>query len=98
LGLARALLAQGKHTEALELARAAATERDSGDIRLDLELDRSRAVLLEAEILAALGQKSAAAARARTFLRRWGSADPGLGDRVRAEQLAATGRTSLGEA
>ncbi len=98
LGFARALLAQGKHTEALELARAAATERDLGDIRLDLELDRSRAVLLEAEILAALGQKSAAAARARTFLRRWGSADPGLEDRVRAEQLAATGRTNLGEA
>lgn len=101
LGLGRALLAEGKHAEALAAARAAATERGSDDIRLDdlrldLELDRSRAMLLEAEVLAALGQKSAAAARARTFLGRWRNADPGLSDRVRAERITQTGRTNLG--
>ena len=92
LGLARALLASGKPTEALELARAAATERDPGDLRLDLELERSRAILLEAEILARLGQPAEATARAREFLNRWHGADPGQEDRQRAEQLAKTGR------
>jgi tetratricopeptide (TPR) repeat protein len=87
LGLARALLAAGKPAEALDLARAAATERDPGDLRLDLELDRSRAILLEAEILAAMGKASEAAARAREFLRRWRVTDPGQRDRVRAERL-----------
>ncbi|MFZ2508294.1 MAG: tetratricopeptide repeat protein [Steroidobacteraceae bacterium] len=88
LGLARALLAAGRLTEALEMARAAATERDAGDIRLDLELDRSRAMLLEAEILLAQGRGTAAAERAREFLRRWKNADPGLPDRALAERLA----------
>ncbi len=98
LGHARALLAAGRPTEALELARAAATERDVGDIRLDLELDRSRALLLEAEILAALGQKSAATARARAFLQRWGNADPGHRDRARAERIVAAGPENSSEA
>lgn len=88
LGMARALLPEGKFQEALELARAAINDRDPGDIRLDLELDRSRALLLEAEILAALGDKAASTARAREFLRRWKAADPHQRDRERAEQLA----------
>ncbi|HSD74944.1 MAG TPA: tetratricopeptide repeat protein [Steroidobacteraceae bacterium] len=98
LGLARALLATGQRTEALKLARAAASERDPGDLRLDLELDRSRAVLLEAEILAQLGQPAQATARARAFLRRWHGADPGQEDRLRAERLANTGRADAKEA
>ena len=89
LGHARALLAAGRHSEALELVRAAATERDPGEIRLDLELDRTRALLLEAEILAAMGKSSEAAAHARAFLQRWSNADLGLKDRARAEKIAA---------
>jgi hypothetical protein len=94
LGLARALLAAGKPAQALKLARAAASERDAGDLRLDLELDRSRAILLEAEILEQLGQPDGAKARARDFLRRWQGAAPSQQDRLRAEQLAKTGRAA----
>jgi class 3 adenylate cyclase/tetratricopeptide (TPR) repeat protein/TolB-like protein len=89
LGLARALLAGGKPAEALKLARAAASERDPGDLRLDLELDRSRAILLEAEALERLRQPAGAKERAREFLRRWRGAAPGQQDRLRAEQLGA---------
>jgi class 3 adenylate cyclase/tetratricopeptide (TPR) repeat protein len=89
LGLAQALSAAGRNAEALVLARAAAAERDPGEIRLELEPDRSRALLLEAEILAALGRKSAAAARARDFLQRWTAADPGHRDLARAARIAA---------
>ncbi|MGQ0835924.1 MAG: tetratricopeptide repeat protein [Gammaproteobacteria bacterium] len=92
LGLARAVLAQGNTDEALELARAAIAERDSGnvrldDMRLDLEADRSRALLLEAEILSAIGKRNLAHDRASTFLRRWRAADSRDPERVRAEQL-----------
>lgn len=88
LGLARALLATGRFRDALAAARAAASERDINDIRLDLEIDRARAVLLEAEILDAMGDRSAARKRARAFLELWHASDPGQADRVRAEQLA----------
>jgi class 3 adenylate cyclase/tetratricopeptide (TPR) repeat protein/TolB-like protein len=94
LGLARALLADQKPSQALEQARAAAAERDPGDIRLDLELDRSRAMLLEAETLAAMGQMSAATSRARDFLQRWRSADSRQAERVRAERLARAPATA----
>lgn len=97
LGLARALMAEGKLAEALAMARAAATERDVGDIRLDLELDRSRALLLEADILAAQGQNSASIARARDFLRRWRSTEPGQPDRVRAERIAGSASAGSSE-
>jgi class 3 adenylate cyclase/tetratricopeptide (TPR) repeat protein len=89
LGLAQALSAAGRNAEALVLARAAAAERDPGEIRLDLEPDRSRALLLEAEILAALGRKPAALARARDFLQRWTAADPGHRDLARAARIAS---------
>jgi class 3 adenylate cyclase/tetratricopeptide (TPR) repeat protein/TolB-like protein len=98
LGLARALLAAGKPAQALKLARAAARERDAGDLRFDLELDRSRAILLEAEILERLGQPDGAKARAREFLRRWQGAEPSQQDRLRAEQLARSGSTGANEA
>ena len=98
LGLARALLAAGKPAQALKLARAAASERDAGDLRLDLELDRSRAILLEAEILEQLGQPDGAKARAREFLRRWQGAEPQQQDRLRAERLEKTSRRGANEA
>ncbi len=88
LGLAQALSAAGRNAEALVLARAAVAERDPGDIRLDLEPDRTQALLLEAEILATLGRKSAAIARARDFLQRWSNADPGHRDLARAARIA----------
>lgn len=89
LAFAQALLAAGRAAEALPRARDAAKTRDPGDFRLDLEIDRTRAVLLEAEILAAQGQNAAAAERARAFLRRWDAEDLTQGDRVRAEQIVA---------
>ena len=88
LGLAHSLFAEGKYAEALELARAARTERDAGDIRLDLELDRSRALLLEAQVLAKLGDASGSKTRARTFLKRWRDTTSDQPDRVLAELLA----------
>ena len=96
LGLAQALFAAGRNADALVLARAAATERDTGDIRLDLEPDRTQALLLEAEILAAQGQRSAAAARAREFLQRWSHADPGHRDSARAARIGAPGPAPSG--
>lgn len=94
LGLARAVHAHGNTDKALQLARAAIAERDSGnvrldDMRLDLEADRSRALLLEAEILYSLGKRDLAHDRATTFLRRWRAADSRDPERVRAEQLTA---------
>ncbi|HEU5468179.1 MAG TPA: tetratricopeptide repeat protein [Steroidobacteraceae bacterium] len=89
LGLAQALLAAGRAAEALPLARSAATVRDPGDLRLDLGIDRARAVLLEAEILAQLGRHAEARQRAETFLHRWANDDPGQGDRKRAALLTA---------
>lgn len=97
LGLARAVHALGDGAEALELARAAVAERGSGDIRLDdmrldLELDRSRALLLEAEILAALGKQDLASDRAGVFLRRWRADEAGRPERVRAQLIATKAR------
>jgi tetratricopeptide (TPR) repeat protein len=89
LGLARARLAAGRPADALPLARTAATVRDPGDVRLDLGIDRSRALLLEAEILARLGRNAEARERAAAFLRRWASDDPRQADQRRAMQLSA---------
>ena len=95
LGLAQALSAVGRNTEAIVLAREAVAERDAGEIRLDLEPDRWQAVLLEAEILAALGRKSPAAERASAFLQRWSDADPGHRDLARAAQIVKAGAANL---
>lgn len=71
VGLARLRFAQGDLDDAGAIALAAASDRDSGDLRLDLELDRSRALLLYAEILAAQGKHSAARANAQKFVDHW---------------------------
>jgi tetratricopeptide (TPR) repeat protein/TolB-like protein len=89
LGLAQALLAGGREAEALPFAHAAATLRDPSDIRLDLGLDRTRALLLESEILARLGRMDEARGRAGDFLRRWTNDASGQADRERAERLSA---------
>jgi class 3 adenylate cyclase/tetratricopeptide (TPR) repeat protein/TolB-like protein len=94
LGLARAVFAQGDREKALTLAHAAATERGEDllldEMRFDLELDRARAMLLEAEILAALDRQAEARRRAGEFLKRWKNSDARQADRVRAEGLART--------
>jgi tetratricopeptide (TPR) repeat protein len=71
IGLAELQRATGDLAQAAELAAAAAGERDAGDLRLDLELDRARAQLLHAEILWDLGDVAAARERAQAFLDRW---------------------------
>ncbi|MDX1389230.1 MAG: tetratricopeptide repeat protein, partial [Acidobacteriota bacterium] len=92
LGLARALSAAGRQSEAARLAATAATERDAVDPRLDLELDRVRALLVEAEILAAAGDLEGAAEQATAFLDRFTGAPQDHPDVVRARQLG--GRVS----
>ena len=97
LGLAQAMLAAGRPADALPFARTAAAARDPDDLRLDLGIDRSRALLLEAEILAKLGRHSESRALVEAFLRCWVSDDPRQADRQRAERLSAApaGRASL---
>jgi serine/threonine-protein kinase len=96
LGLARAYLAAGQLREAMAAARQAAREVDLTDPRLDLELDRVRALLLLAQVQEALRRPAEAATHAREFLTRWANADPGLAELVEARRLAGSdGPTGL---
>ena len=87
LGLAEAYLAAGRYPEAMAAARQTSDSADPADPRLDLELDRVRAVLLLAKINAAMDRPDKAAARAGEFLAAWRDADPGLPDVAAAEKL-----------
>jgi hypothetical protein len=71
------------------MAAAAARERDAGDPRLDLELDRAKALLLHAEILAGQGRLQQARELAREFLDRWRDAPTDRPERQRADALFA---------
>lgn len=88
-GLAMLYRATGDLERASELAGKASTERDLiyGDLRLDLELDRARAQLLYAEILAEQGASDRAREEAQKFLDRWQSAAPDLPEMTRAQAL-----------
>ncbi len=88
-GLAEAYLASKKLPEALSAARQASGPLDPTDLRLDLALDRERALLTLAETQKAMGRASEAAEPARQFLAAWAKADPGLPDTARARKLAA---------
>ena len=88
LGLARAYLAAERLREAMAASRQAAREIDLVRPRLDLELDRVRALLVLARAQEAMGRPSEAAAHAQEFLRRWAHADPGLPDVAEAHRLA----------
>jgi len=88
LGLARAYLKAGAHAEALASVKQAETPGNPSDPRLDLDLDRVRAGLLEAEINLALGRRAEASSGARKFLEAWAHADPGLPDVTQARRLA----------
>jgi tetratricopeptide (TPR) repeat protein len=93
LGFAELLGQTGDLEPALLLARLAATERDPGDLRLDLELDRARALLLYAELLSDSGADDQARASARAFIDRWRDAGAERPEMVRAQRIvdAASG-------
>ncbi len=89
LGLASALRAADRHAEAAELAAQAAADRDPGDPRLDLELDRVRALLLEADLRAEMAQTERARRLARSFLDRWSRAPADHPDVALARRLVS---------
>jgi tetratricopeptide (TPR) repeat protein len=89
LGLARAYLATRAFAEALAGVKQAMAPGEPASPRLDLDLDRVRAGLLEAQINLALGRRAEASSAARRFLQAWDRADPGLPDVAEARKLAA---------
>jgi eukaryotic-like serine/threonine-protein kinase len=93
LGLAESYLASGKLPEAMAAARQSVAPLDPVDPRLDLELDRTRALLTLAEVEKAMGRPSeASAAEARRFLDLWRRADPGLPEVTQAKKLAGAAK------
>ena len=94
-GLARLFWATGDLERARMMAESAVMGQDSGEyqssgeLRLDLELDRVRARLLLAEILEELGMQADARAQAVEFLRWWKDAPPELPELVRARKIIA---------
>jgi tetratricopeptide (TPR) repeat protein len=90
VGLARLHRATGDLETGAALAAAASGERDPGDLRLDLELDRALARLLHAEILADMGQMKAAQEEAQRFLEQWASAPAQRAELIRARQILAS--------
>ena len=95
LGLARLYQATGDLERAVELANSAVDYQNSGDyqasgeLRLDLELDRARAKLLLAEILAEQGEVDESGKIAQEFLTRWQDAAADLPEVIRAIELIA---------
>jgi len=89
LGLARLYRESGDLARASQLAAQASNERETGDLRLDLELDRARAHLLHAEVLAESGDDDEARAQAKRLIAWWQSAPPDLPEIVRANVLLA---------
>jgi tetratricopeptide (TPR) repeat protein/predicted Ser/Thr protein kinase len=87
LGLARAYLAAKRLPEALAAAKQSAGPLDLVDPKLELELDRVRAVLVQAEINLAMSRKSEAAASTKQFLDIWHRADSRVADLVSAERI-----------
>lgn len=87
LGLAAVLHANGEHAEAARIAGEATADRDPGDMRMDLELDRVRALLLEARIRAEMGQVDEAHRLATQFLEVWHEAPEAHPDLVMAKSI-----------
>jgi tetratricopeptide (TPR) repeat protein len=92
LGLARAYLAARRLPEALAAAKQSAAPLDLVEPRLELELDRVRAILVQAEIQLAMSRNSEAAEAAKRFLEIWRQSDAGLPDRSNAERIAGAGQ------
>jgi tetratricopeptide (TPR) repeat protein len=93
LSLAEALSTAGQVDEALSLTLRVETGADPVEPRLDLQLDRIRAVLLQARIHQQNGDLPQAASLARRFLDAWRGADPTHPDVVTADRI----RSSLSE-
>ena len=89
LGLAQAHFAAGNLQQALEEATRSTERIYTATAPLELELDRVRAVLLEAEIYSALGRHQEARERAEDFLKLWENADQGHSDLEKARDLAS---------
>lgn len=89
LDLARALLATGQYDRSLEFAVRAANYADPAEIRLDLQLERVRALLLQAQAHDRLGNAGRAREFAQHFLASWSKADLPLADFEAATRLAA---------
>jgi tetratricopeptide (TPR) repeat protein len=89
-GLAALHREMGDLKLAAELAAQASSERDADDLRLDLELERARAQLLHAEILAQIDKPDDARDQAERFIMRWQTAAPDLPEVIRAKRLLAT--------
>ena len=94
LWLAKAYLAAGVLSQALAAAHEASQPSDPANPRLDLELDRTRAVLVLAQVHKAFGHPAEASALARQFLDRWQGADPGLPELGAAHGLVSMSRAS----
>jgi serine/threonine-protein kinase len=92
LGLAEAHRASGALAEALANAKQARAPLDPQAPRLDLEVDRVRALLEEARVLEAMGRGNDASAAATRFLEAWARADPGLEEVAEAKRLASPAR------
>jgi hypothetical protein len=87
LGLARLLASQGRTDEALELTLQA-VEPGPVDPRLDLEPDRVKAILLQAEIHRAAGDFAQAKTSALAFLDRFNRAQSTHPSVRRAREIA----------
>jgi tetratricopeptide (TPR) repeat protein/predicted Ser/Thr protein kinase len=94
LGLARAYLAAKRLPEALAAAKQSAGPLDPIEPALELELDRVRAILVQAEVQLAMSRNSEAAASATKFLEIWHRADNGTPDRSIAERIIRSNHPS----
>jgi tetratricopeptide (TPR) repeat protein len=92
LGLAEAHRASENLAEALANAKQARAPLDPQAPRLDLEVDRVRALLEEARVHAGMGRSGDASAAANRFLEAWARADPGLGEVAEAKKIASGAR------
>jgi hypothetical protein len=89
LGLARALLAAGQAADAEAMAAIAIGTRDPVDPRVDLEMSRRRAMLLELQVLSKHGDKTRAEALRRTLAAMWADADADFLPRIELTSLDA---------
>jgi len=94
LWLAKAYLAAGVLSQALAAAHEASQPSDPANPRLDLELDRTRALLVLAQVHKAFGHPAEASDFAKRFLDRWQGADPGLPELGAAHGLVSVSRAS----
>lgn len=87
IGLARQRFLAKDLVAAESIARGALNARNPGDLRLDLELDRARGILLLAEILNALGSTEQARQEAQRFIDRWQESSSQAPELQRAYEL-----------